>query len=101
MNLFRVGATSQVESRAIVLVGGNILEYLGLLAPHVKLGSRTSVRRTCRRSEQEENNAAGLRVGQRPEQYRIHNRKNRAVGSDTDPERGQRRGGERRVLAHR
>jgi hypothetical protein len=81
----------EVEAGAAEVVSGYILEDIGLLFPKMKLGDGGAGTLAVRRGKQELNNAIRVRVGERLEQNRVHNRENRGV--DPDAQRKRSNGG--------
>ena len=87
----------EIEARTAEVVGGDILQHAGLLAPVVELGGRSNAKVAIRRCVHHLHHAVGIRIGERLEQHRVHHREDGGVGSDAEGERGNRGDGEGRI----
>ena len=94
--LFRTVAR-EVEARAAEVVGGDILEDVGLLLPDTKLGDGGAWTLALRRGEQELNNAIRVWVSERLEQYRVNHCENGGIDPDAQSQRSNRGKGESRI----
>src|SRR5437868_1495659 len=80
-------AAAQVQARTADIVGGYVGEDAVLCVPSVVDGYRCDSAGSSRRPEHELDHAAGFGIGKRLEEHRVHDRKNRGVGSDSEGER--------------
>src|ERR1035438_3392376 len=99
MDLFRKSLSGQVEIRAGVFVGRNILERLSLLTPDIEPGSRASIGWAARRRNKKSNDTVGIREGERFQQNGIDDGKNGGGSANPKRERCQCGRGEPRILA--
>jgi hypothetical protein len=94
VDLFGVCAAGQVEAGAAVFVGGDVLEGGGLAAKHVELRCRSAITGAGGCGLEEQDDAIGGGVSQRPQQDGVDDRENGGVRSDAEGQGSQSGGGE-------
>jgi len=67
---------------AAVVIAGHVRKDAALVLPHMQLGRRATRPLAARPGAEQLHDAISLGIGQRLEQHRIHNGKDRGIGPD-------------------
>jgi hypothetical protein len=92
LKLLGMVSPAEVKTRTAGVECGHVFEHLGLPPPGVVLGHRRRRKAALRRRVHERDDTLRFGEGQRLEQHRVDDRKNRRVGANTERQRGYRRG---------